>query len=142
MALGQDGDFSHKDLLARINTELGNDLGNLLNRTSSMARRWFAEAVPPAGAGGQLDHPLAQAAQHAQSTALAALEQLDFRAAAEATLQLAIAANGYLAERFLYGSSYPFIGVKIYNDWFKTLAIKPELLEGIYYKNAARFLGL
>lgn len=53
-----------------------------------------------------------------------------------------IAANGFLAERFLYGSSFPFIGVKIYHDWFKTLAIKPELLEGIYYKNAVRFLGL
>lgn len=53
-----------------------------------------------------------------------------------------IAANGFLADRFLYGSSYPFIGVKIYHDWFRTLPIKPELLDGILYGNAARFLGL
>jgi predicted TIM-barrel fold metal-dependent hydrolase len=52
------------------------------------------------------------------------------------------AANGFLSERFLYGSSYPFIGVKRYAEWFRTLPIKPELLEGILYRNAARFLGL
>ena len=96
---GEDGDFQQQRFTDLVNNDLANTIGNLLNRTSSMARRWFAEAVPPAGAGGQLDHPLAQAAQHAQSTALAALEQLDFRAAAEATLQLAIAANGYLNDQ-------------------------------------------
>jgi len=64
-----------------------------------MARRWFAETVPPAGAGASHDHPLAQAAQQAHTTVLAALDQLDFRSAAEATLQLAIAANGYLNDQ-------------------------------------------
>jgi len=53
-----------------------------------------------------------------------------------------IAANGYLADRFLYASSYPFIGVKEYMAWFRTLPIKPELLDGILYRNAARFLGI
>lgn len=52
------------------------------------------------------------------------------------------AANGFLSDRFLYGSSYPFIGVKRYAEWFRGLPIKPELLEGIMYRNAARFLGL
>jgi uncharacterized protein len=52
------------------------------------------------------------------------------------------AANGFLADRFLYASSYPFIGVKLYADWFRSLPIKPELLDGLMYRNAARFLGL
>jgi predicted TIM-barrel fold metal-dependent hydrolase len=52
------------------------------------------------------------------------------------------AANGFLAERFLYASSYPFIGVKAYMEWFRGLPIKPERLTGIMYGNAARFLGL
>lgn len=52
------------------------------------------------------------------------------------------AANGYLAERFLYGSSYPFIGVKDYADWFASLPIRPELMGALQYGNAARFLGL
>jgi len=53
-----------------------------------------------------------------------------------------LAANGFLAKRFLYGSSYPFIGVKLYRDWFATLPIKPHVLEGILYRNAAKFFGL
>lgn len=53
-----------------------------------------------------------------------------------------IAANGYLADRFLYASSYPFISVKGYAEWFRKLPIRPELLDRIMYGNAARFLGL
>jgi uncharacterized protein len=52
------------------------------------------------------------------------------------------AANGFLADRFLYASSYPFIGVKEYSAWFRTLPVKPEVLERLMYRNAARFLGL
>lgn len=51
------------------------------------------------------------------------------------------AANGFLADRFLYASSYPFIGVKRYAEWFRGLPVKPELLDALMYGNAARFLG-
>jgi len=53
-----------------------------------------------------------------------------------------LAANGFLAERFLYASSYPFIGVKDYADWFRRLPLKPELMDQLMYRNAARFLGI
>lgn len=96
---GDDGDFQQQRFTDLVNNDLANTIGNLLNRTSSMARRWFAEAVPPAGIAGGADHPLAQAALRATSTAQAAWEQLDFRAAAESALQLAIAANGYLNDQ-------------------------------------------
>jgi methionyl-tRNA synthetase len=96
---GEDGDFQQQRFTDLVNNDLANTIGNLLNRTSSMARRWFAETVPPAGAAGGHDHPLALAAHQATSTALAALEQLEFRTAAEATLQLAISANGYLNDQ-------------------------------------------
>jgi methionyl-tRNA synthetase len=96
---GEDGDFQQQRFIDLVNNDLANTIGNLLNRTSSMARRWFSEAVPPAGAGATDDHPLAQAAQQAQTIALAALEQLEFRTAAEAALQLAITANGYLNDQ-------------------------------------------
>jgi predicted TIM-barrel fold metal-dependent hydrolase len=52
------------------------------------------------------------------------------------------AANGFLADRFLYASSYPFIGVKRYAEWFRRLPIKPERMDALMYENAARFLGL
>jgi hypothetical protein len=52
------------------------------------------------------------------------------------------AANGFLADRFLYASSYPFIGVKRYADWFRALPIRRELLPQLMHGNAARFLGI
>ena len=52
------------------------------------------------------------------------------------------AANGFLADRFLYASSYPFIGVKAYAQWFRALPIRRELLDGLMCRNAQRFLGL
>jgi uncharacterized protein len=52
------------------------------------------------------------------------------------------AANGFLADRFLYASSYPFIGVQRYAEWFRALPLEPLLLPGLMYGNAARFLGI
>jgi predicted TIM-barrel fold metal-dependent hydrolase len=52
------------------------------------------------------------------------------------------AANGFLADRFLYASSYPFIGVSAYAQWFRALPIRRELLDDLMGRNAQRFLGL
>lgn len=43
---GADGDFSEARLVEKYNTELGNDLGNLLQRTLTMAEKFCARAVP------------------------------------------------------------------------------------------------
>jgi hypothetical protein len=52
------------------------------------------------------------------------------------------AADGFLADRFLYASSYPFTPVKEYAEWFKKLPIRPESMEKILFRNAAELLQI
>ncbi len=52
------------------------------------------------------------------------------------------AADGWLADRFIYASAFPFAPVKAYLDWFRALPISAGNLEKILYGNAARLLGL
>ena len=46
ISLGNDGDFQHKRFVDIINNDLANTIGNLLNRSSSMSRKWFNNKTP------------------------------------------------------------------------------------------------
>jgi len=46
LPVGSDGTFTPEDYVARINHELANDLGNLLNRTVAMINKYFGGQVP------------------------------------------------------------------------------------------------
>lgn len=56
---GLDGDFSFKALIHRINSDLANDLGNLLNRTLGMVKRYFNGVVPEYKEQDKIDDDLA-----------------------------------------------------------------------------------
>lgn len=43
---GSDGQFSPEQFVERINTDLANDVGNLLNRTINMVKKYFQGVVP------------------------------------------------------------------------------------------------
>jgi methionyl-tRNA synthetase len=52
---GNDGDFSEAALVGRINSDLANDLGNLLNRTLQMIVSYSGGVVPAGGSEDPLD---------------------------------------------------------------------------------------
>ena len=95
---GEDGDIQQQRLLDLVNNDLANTIGNLVNRTVAMARKWF-EGVPAPDALPDTQHPLASAAALALDQAPAHYRALAFHLAAQDALQLAIDANGYLSEK-------------------------------------------
>jgi uncharacterized protein len=52
------------------------------------------------------------------------------------------AINGFMGERFLFGTAYPFVSLKSAVERFLKLGIKEELLARVLYGNAARILRL
>jgi methionyl-tRNA synthetase len=59
---GNDGDFSRRAMINRLNGDLANDLGNLSQRVLSMIQRNCAAAVPTPGALADADRKLLDAA--------------------------------------------------------------------------------
>jgi methionyl-tRNA synthetase len=55
---GLDGDFSKETFVTRFNTELANDLGNLLSRVLTMIGKYFDGKIPAAGPEMPLDGDL------------------------------------------------------------------------------------
>jgi methionyl-tRNA synthetase len=96
VALGQDGDFSHQDLLNRINSELGNDLGNLLNRTLGLCSKAGLAAVPAFEPGGDLEAALRADAVEAARKAAEAMDAVAPHRALEAIWAFCRAANVYV----------------------------------------------
>ncbi|MEB3158057.1 MAG: methionine--tRNA ligase [Synechococcus sp.] len=96
---GDDGDFQQQRFSDLVNNDLANTIGNLLNRTASMARKWFDDSVPPAGTASAGDHPLQKQAEQTIAEVREAMALMAFQKASEAVLQLAIQANGYLNDR-------------------------------------------
>jgi len=89
---GQDMEFSEDRLVVRYNTDLANDLGNLLNRTLNMAQRYR---------GGILKRPAAETewlteARTTVTQYAAKMEQYQVHAALEAAFVLAAKCNAYI----------------------------------------------
>jgi methionyl-tRNA synthetase len=93
----RDGDVSADGMIRRYNADLANDLGNLVNRTVSMAGRYLEGALPDVGGlePAEADAELRSIAEQAVGAYRAAVEQLHFDEALLALSSLTRAANGY-----------------------------------------------
>jgi methionyl-tRNA synthetase len=92
----RDGDFSLEAFQSRYNADLANDLGNLVNRTANMIKRYFSGTVPAAQQHAELDLELIADAELVVMRLEPLMEALDFSNALVAIWAFIGRANQYL----------------------------------------------
>jgi methionyl-tRNA synthetase len=92
--LGRDGDFSESRFKEVLNADLANDLGNLLNRTLTMLRKYCNHTIPVVEIAAS--HPLRSLATSLPETVAITYDQLNLSQAAGKTLSLIQASNRFL----------------------------------------------
>lgn len=91
-----DTDFTWDEFVRRVNQELANEWGNLVNRTVSMAHKNFGE-IPQPGAFTDGDRELLDAALAAYDTVGTCLGECRFKAGMTEAMRLVARANQYIA---------------------------------------------
>ncbi len=99
VSFGSDGVFTPEDFVSRVNYDLANDLGNLLNRTIAMINKYFKGTVPAyTGNVTAFDEVLKKTAEEAIADYQVEMENMQFSSALSAVWTLISRANKYIDE--------------------------------------------
>ena len=96
MPFGNDGDFSRRALITRLNVELANDLGNLAQRTLSFIAKNAGGTMPSRGALHESDNTVIAIAESLPGRVRHAMDRVAFHEALDEIWKLVRAANAYI----------------------------------------------
>ena len=98
IAFGQDGNFNNEALIQRINSDLANDLGNLVSRTVGMIQKYFDGTLPEAQEPTEFDGDLVETARNVVPKVEAAMDKMMFSDALIELWNLIRRTNKYIDE--------------------------------------------
>ncbi|HEX3116328.1 MAG TPA: methionine--tRNA ligase [Bradyrhizobium sp.] len=94
---GQDGSYNHEAIVARINADLANDLGNLAQRSLSMIAKQYAGVLPEPGEFSDSDRAILAQADGMIGLARTAMATQQIHQALNAVWAVVAEANRYFA---------------------------------------------
>lgn len=99
MNVGQDSDFALERFLSRYTDELGNDLGNLVNRLLNMAARYCGSTLPAATVAEAQENELRDLWHTSREASLKHFEEIQFHSGLESLFAFIRGINRYTEQR-------------------------------------------
>ena len=148
MVVGQDANFADEVFLTRYNSDLANDLGNVVSRVTTMIVRYCEGVVPARSVESEtsIDVDLRQAVASAIEATLAEAATFDFSAALRDIWELISALNKYIVAREPWSlakspATRPQLETTLYNA-ADALRVVCALVEPVMPRSAERIRGM
>ncbi len=127
MPFAQDGNITHETVIGRFNADLANTLGNLVNRTVAMSKKYFEGKVENTNVCEDVDAELKEACLNTKAEVISFMDELRVADALKSIITLAARCNKYIDE------TMPWALAKDETKLDRLKTVLYNLIEGIRY---------